>query len=249
LERQTTHLTVGDHSHAGILLQADRRLDRCVFNPLELERTELATLQALSRLHKPARPEEATHDVSARRDHGANLREAHSHAAERGFNSPRTNRLTGMTVARNMLIVDVAEETVELSPTDWVQAQTSKILETGTTEGIEVLGSPIVLLTLRGAKTGKLRYTPVMRVEHEGRYAVVASKGGAPEHPSWYHNIKTYLELPLQDGTVTKNYVAREVKGAERPEWWERAVVAYPPYAEYQKKTDRQIPVFVLDST
>ncbi len=153
-----------------------------------------------------------------------------------------------MTVARGVLIVDVADETVELSPTDWVQAQTSKILKTGTTEGIEVLGSPIVLLTLRGAKTGKLRYTPVMRVEHDGRYAVVASKGGAPEHPIWYHNIKAYPEFALQDGTVTKDYVAREVQGAERAEWWERAVAAYPPYAEYQKKTDRQIPVFVLDS-
>ena len=153
-----------------------------------------------------------------------------------------------MTVARGVLIVDVADETVvELSPTDWVQAQTSKILQTGTTEGIEVLGSPIVLLTLRGAKTGKLRYTPVMRVEHDGRYAVVASKGGAPEHPTWYYNIKAYPEFPLQDGTVTKDYVAREVEGAERAEWWERAVAAYPPYAEYQKKTDRQIPVFVLD--
>jgi deazaflavin-dependent oxidoreductase (nitroreductase family) len=164
-----------------------------------------------------------------------------------GLNGARTNRLTGMTVARGVLIVDVAHETVELSPTDGVQAQTSKILETGTTEGIEVLGSPIVLLTLRGAKTGKLRYTPVMRVEHEGRYAVVASKGGAPEHPIWYHNIKAYPEFPLQDGTVTKDYVAREVEGPERAEWWERAVAAYPPYAEYQKKTNRQIPVFVLD--
>jgi deazaflavin-dependent oxidoreductase (nitroreductase family) len=79
-------------------------------------------------------------------------------------------------------------------------------------------------------------------VEHDGRYAVVASKGGAPEHPTWYHNIKANPEFPLQDGTVTKDYVAREVEGAER------AVAAYPPYAEYQKKTDRQIPVFVLDS-
>src|SRR5581483_3967690 len=164
-----------------------------------------------------------------------------------GLNGARTNRLTGMTVARGVLIVDVAHETVELSPTDWVQAQTSKILETGTTEGIEVLGSPIVLLTLRGAKTGKLRYTPVMRVEHEGRYAVVASKGGAPQHPTWYHNSKAYPEFQLQDGTVTRTYVAREVDGEERAEWWERAVAAFPPYAEYQKKTTRQIPVFVLD--
>ncbi|HEX5345935.1 MAG TPA: nitroreductase/quinone reductase family protein [Pseudonocardiaceae bacterium] len=82
----------------------------------------------------------------------------------------------------------------------------------------------------------------------DGRCAVVASKGGAPEHPTWYHNIKAYPEFPLQDGTVTKDYVAREVEGAERAEWWERAVAAYPRYAEYQKKTDRHIPVFVLDS-
>jgi F420H(2)-dependent quinone reductase len=106
----------------------------------------------------------------------------------------------GMTVARDVLIVDVADETVGLSPTDWVQAQTRKILEAGTTEGIEVLGSPIVLLTLRGAKTGKLHYTPVMRVEHEGRYAVVASKGGAPEHPTWYYNIKAYPSSRCRTG-------------------------------------------------
>ncbi|GDY33911.1 nitroreductase [Gandjariella thermophila] len=145
------------------------------------------------------------------------------------------------------MILDMSGETVELSPTDWVQDQTKKILETGTTEGIEILGSPIVLLTLRGAKTGKLRYTPVMRVEHDGKYAVVASKGGAPEHPTWYYNIKAHPELRLQDGAVTKDYVAREVEGTERAEWWERAVAAYPSYAEYQEKTDRQIPVFVLE--
>jgi len=141
----------------------------------------------------------------------------------------------------------MSDEAVELSPTDWVQDQTRRILETGTTEGIDILGSPIVLLKLRGAKTGKLRYTPVMRVEHDGRYAVVASKGGAPEHPTWYYNIKAHPEFPLQDETATKDYVAREVEGAERAEWWGRAVAAYPSYAEYQEKTDRQIPVFVLD--
>jgi deazaflavin-dependent oxidoreductase (nitroreductase family) len=139
------------------------------------------------------------------------------------------------------------EETVGYSPTSWVQEQTKKIQEAGTTEGIDVLGCPIVLLTLRGAKSGQLRYTPVMRVEHEGSYAVVASKGGAPEHPNWYYNIKAHPEFPLQDGTVTKDYVAREVEGDERALWWERSVAAYPSYAEYQTKTDRQIPVFVLD--
>lgn len=135
----------------------------------------------------------------------------------------------------------------ELSPTGWVQDQTKRILDTGTTEGIEVSGSPIVLLTLRGAHTGKLRYTPVMRVEHGGSYAVVASKGGAPESPNWYYNIKAHPEISLQDGTETKRYLAREVDGAERAEWWERAVAAYPSYADYQQRTDRQIPVIVLD--
>jgi deazaflavin-dependent oxidoreductase (nitroreductase family) len=146
-----------------------------------------------------------------------------------------------------VLAMDMPQETVELSPTGWVQDQTKKILDTGTTEGIEIHGSPVVLLTLRGAKSGKLRYTPVMRVEHDGRYAVVASQGGAPRHPTWYHNIKAHPELSLQDGTVTKDYVAREVEGDEKAEWWERAVAAYPSYAAYQEKTDRQIPVFVLD--
>jgi F420H(2)-dependent quinone reductase len=144
------------------------------------------------------------------------------------------------------LVPDVSDN-VELSPTDWVKGQTEKILESGTTEGIEVLGSPIVLLTLTGAKSGKRRYTPVMRVEHDGSYAVVASKGGAPEHPTWYHNIKAHPEFPLQDGTETRTYVAREVSGDERAQWWDRAVAAYPSYAEYQEKTDREIPVFVLD--
>lgn len=139
------------------------------------------------------------------------------------------------------------DEPVQLSPTGWVHDQTTKVLETGTTEGIEVLGSPIVLLTLRGAKSGKLRYTPLMRVEHNGSYLAVASKGGAPEHPTWYYNITAHPELWLQDGTVTKEYVARQVEGAERAEWWERAVAAYPSYAEYQEKTDRKIPVFVLE--
>ncbi|HEY2063365.1 MAG TPA: SDR family NAD(P)-dependent oxidoreductase [Amycolatopsis sp.] len=138
-------------------------------------------------------------------------------------------------------------ETVEFSPREHVRDQARKILETGTTAGIEILGSPIVLLTLRGAKTGKLRYTPVMRVEHEGRYAVIASQQGSSGHPTWYYNIKAHPEFSLQDGTVTKVFVAREAEGAERAEWWERAVAAYPSYAEYQEKADRQIPLLVLD--
>jgi F420H(2)-dependent quinone reductase len=136
----------------------------------------------------------------------------------------------------------------EISPTGWVREQTEKILESGTTTSVvHETGRPIVLVTVRGAKSGKLRYTPVMRVEHDGRYAMVASKGGAPEHPNWYHNLVANPHVELQDGTVTKEYDAREVSGTERDEWWKRAVAAYPPYAEYQKKTDRQIPVFVLE--
>ena len=130
---------------------------------------------------------------------------------------------------------------------NWVQEQIEKIRETGTTEGLHVQGAPIVLLTMTGARSGQPRQTPVMRVEHDGQYAVVASKGGAPEHPAWYNNIVAHPDIKLQDGTQTREYHAREVEGDERAAWWERSVAAYPPYAEYQQKTDRHIPVFVLD--
>jgi F420H(2)-dependent quinone reductase len=141
----------------------------------------------------------------------------------------------------------VSDEKVELSPADWVRDQTTTILETGTTASVDIRGMPVVLLTLRGAKSGKLRYTPVMRVEHDGSYAVVASKGGAPENPVWYANLKAHPRVALQDGTATGTYEAREVSGDERARWWDRAVAAFPSYAEYQSKTDREIPVFVLD--
>lgn len=108
-------------------------------------------------------------------------------------------------------------------------------------------GLPIVLVTVLGAKTGKLREIPVMRVEHGGSYAVVGSKGTSPAHPAWYHNLKANPEVSLQDGTETKRYHAREVDGSERVEWWERTVTAYPAYAEMQKITERVIPIFVLD--
>jgi len=135
----------------------------------------------------------------------------------------------------------------ELSPTDWVRGQTEQILESGTTEGVTVVDRPIVLVTTTGARSGKKRYVPVMRVEHDGAYAMVASKGGTPEHPAWYHNVVANPEVELQDGTTTGTYVAREVTGQERQEWWDRSVAAYPPYAEYQEKTSRVIPVFVLE--
>ncbi|ANY07153.1 nitroreductase family deazaflavin-dependent oxidoreductase [Pseudonocardia sp. HH130630-07] len=138
-------------------------------------------------------------------------------------------------------------QNAELSPTDWVRKQTEKILQTGTTEGVTVMDRPIVLVTTTGAKSGKQRYVPVMRVEHGGSYAMIASKGGTPEHPAWYHNVLAHPTVQVQDGATTGSYTAREVTGQERQEWWDRSVEAYPPYAEYQEKTSRVIPVFVLE--
>lgn len=134
----------------------------------------------------------------------------------------------------------------EASPWDWVRSDADKIMESGSTEGAEMKGKPIILLTTIGAKTGKIRKTPLMRVEHDGEYAVVASLGGAPKNPVWYYNIQAHPQVELQDGEVNKEYEAREVFGDEKAAWWERAVAAWPDYAEYQTKTDRQIPVFVL---
>jgi deazaflavin-dependent oxidoreductase (nitroreductase family) len=119
-------------------------------------------------------------------------------------------------------------------------------MASGGTEGAELKGKPVVLLTTVGAKTGKIRKTPLMRVEHNGEYAVVASLGGAPKHPVWYHNIKATPRVEVQDGAETRDYEAREVFGDEKAIWWERAAEAWPDYADYQRKTDRQIPLFVL---
>jgi len=133
------------------------------------------------------------------------------------------------------------------SPTDWVREQVEKIEATGTTESVDILGMKVVLLTMRGAKSGKIRKVPLMRVEHNGAYVAVASRGGAPTHPVWYYNLQADPKLTLQDGTVTREYVAREIEGAEYDEWWQRSVAAYPPYAEYQTKTSRKIPQFILE--
>ena len=111
-------------------------------------------------------------------------------------------------------------------------------------------GLPIIIFTSRGNKSGKVRKTPVMRVEHGGEYALVASKGGAPEHPVWYYNLIADPEsIALQDGPEPFDVVVREASGDEKAEWWKRAVAAYPPYAEYQAKTERPIPVFVASRT
>ncbi|OBK35251.1 nitroreductase [Mycobacterium sp. 1165196.3] len=136
---------------------------------------------------------------------------------------------------------------IELSPRGWVRDQTEQILSQGTTDGVEVFDRPIVLLTVTGAKSGKQRYVPLMRVEKDGRYVIVASHGGAPEHPLWYFNLKANPAVTLQDGDKVLRLTARELDGAEREEWWQRAVEAFPPYADYKTKTARQIPVFVLE--
>ena len=130
---------------------------------------------------------------------------------------------------------------------DFSRDQVDLYERSGGTEGTAHPGGErVIVLTSVGAKTGKLRKTPLMRVEHAGEYAVVASLGGAPQHPVWYHNLVAQPHVELQDGPVRKDYQAREVHGAERDVWWERAVAAWPDYAEYQKKTTRVIPVFVL---
>ena len=135
-----------------------------------------------------------------------------------------------------------------LSPTDWVREQTERILAAGTTAAVvDGEGPGVVLVTIRGARTGLLRYTPLVRVEHDGHYALVASKGGAPDNPAWYANLRANPHVELQDGTDTADYDAHEAVGEERTQWWERAVAAFPPYAEYQERTARQIPVFVLE--
>ena len=133
------------------------------------------------------------------------------------------------------------------SPSDWVRHQVERIAETGTTASVDILGRPVVLVTMRGARTGAVRKVPLMRVERDGVYAAVASQGGRPDHPQWYHNLRAHPEVELQDGTETFPARARELGREERDEWWPVCVAAFPPYAEYQEKTDRVIPVFLLE--
>ena len=132
------------------------------------------------------------------------------------------------------------------STTPWVRDQVERIEAEGTTRAVSIQNRPVVMLTMLGV-SGKVRKVPLMRVEHDGVYAAVASKGGAPEHPKWYANIRKHPVLDLQDADRTWTVRARELSGSERDEWWERCVAAFPPYADYQVKTDRLIPVFVLE--
>lgn len=137
----------------------------------------------------------------------------------------------------------------EPSPAQWVRDQVALYESSGGTEGTTLRdrGIPVIVVTSVGAKSGKLRKNPVMRVEHNGAYALVASKGGAPENPVWYHNLVDDPHVELQDHADRWDMVVREVTGDERATWWDRAVAVYPDYADYAKKTDRQIPVFVAE--
>ncbi len=138
----------------------------------------------------------------------------------------------------------------EPSPEQWVRDQVELYERSGGREGntLRDTGLPVVVFTTRGARSGKIRKNPLMRVEHDGAYAMVASQGGAPQHPSWYHNLRAHPDqVTVQDGPEPWDGVAREVTGAEKAQWWERAVAAYPSYAEYQRRTDREIPVFVVE--
>jgi deazaflavin-dependent oxidoreductase (nitroreductase family) len=137
----------------------------------------------------------------------------------------------------------------EPSSWDWVRDQVEKYEGSGGTEALNLLDTqyPVVVVTSRGVKTGKLRKNPVMRVEHDGKYAAIGSKGGDANNPVWVYNLRADPHVELQDGAEKWDMIAREVTGAERDEWWERGVAAYPDYAVYQSWTDRLIPVFVLE--
>ena len=135
------------------------------------------------------------------------------------------------------------------SPEKWVRDQVELYESSGGTEGttLRATGLPVVVVTSLGARSGKIRKTPLMRVEHDGAYALVASQGGAPEHPTWYHNVTKHPLIELQDGPVRQDMTVREVTGEEKAIWWQRAVAAFPNYAEYQQRTEREIPLLVAE--
>jgi len=130
---------------------------------------------------------------------------------------------------------------------DWVREQVENYESSGGTKGTTLRGVPTVVVTMRGRRSGKIRKAPVMRVEHGGTYVAIASKGGAPAHPEWYLNLMADPDVTVQDGTVVQEMRAREVDGEERAAWWARALEVWPDYAEYQTRTDRRIPVVLLE--
>ncbi len=162
---------------------------------------------------------------------------------EAGRHPPRQQCPVGQWFTESMPLTGEYEP----SPSEWARNQVEEYERSGGSAGTTMRGMPVIVLTSVGARSGKLRKTPLMRVEHQGNYAVVASLGGAPNHPVWYYNLVADPHVELQDGPVKRDYLAREVTGSERDEWWRRAVDAYPDYADYQRKTERQIPVFVLE--
>jgi deazaflavin-dependent oxidoreductase (nitroreductase family) len=135
------------------------------------------------------------------------------------------------------------------STSDWARKQAEAYEASGGEQAADMRGMSVIVLTSVGAKTGKLRKTPLMRVEHDGQYAVVGSLGGAPKHPVWVYNLRSQPRVELQDGPEKHDYIAHETEGDERKIWWERSVEAFPNYADYQKKTERILPVFVLTRT
>ena len=152
-------------------------------------------------------------------------------------------------MTRQPMIGDMSYDTEYVPiPSSHVADMVEQIEQAGTTSVVD-WGKGVVLLTMVGAKSGKIRKVPLMRVEHDGVYAVVASLGGAPKHPVWYYNLKAEPKLQVMDGAVTGDFVAREiaVDSEERKIWWDRSVDAWPDYAEYAKKTDRVMPIFVLE--
>jgi deazaflavin-dependent oxidoreductase (nitroreductase family) len=141
----------------------------------------------------------------------------------------------------------MANEEYAPSPVEFVANQVAQYEATGGTEGAELMGKPTVILTTRGRRSGKMRKTPLMRVEHDGTYAVIASLGGAPKHPVWYHNLTASPDVTLQDGSNVYKMRAREAHGDEKAQWWARAVEAWPAYNDYQARTERQIPIVILE--
>jgi len=135
------------------------------------------------------------------------------------------------------------------STAKWVRDQVQEYEASGGTAGTTMRDMPVVIVTTRGARSGKVRKVPLMRVEHNGEYAAVASMGGAPKNPVWYFNLVADANVEVQDGTVVQAMTAREVTGAEKAIWWERCVAAFPDYATYKTRTDREIPVFVMSPT
>lgn len=133
------------------------------------------------------------------------------------------------------------------SPSSWVRAQVDQIEEAGDTGVVDIMDRPVIMLTMTGAKSGATLKVPLMRVEHEGTYLAVASKGGAPDNPKWYYNLRANPDIELMDGTASHPVHARLAEGEERATWWERAVAAFPQYAIYQENTDRQLPIFILE--